>query len=204
MGRNKDDSRWEEMYQAHDVETMPWYLPGLDPDFEEALENHSIGPGKALDLCTGPATQAMALAELGFDVFATDISETAVRLAAQKAKLKGLEISFRQADILRDDLGGEFDLLLDRGCFHVFEPGQRGMYVDAVDQLLRPGGYLLLKCFSHREKRREGPYRFTPEELGGYFSGVLKVLSIRDAVFKGTLEHYPKALFCVMRKPGRQ
>lgn len=201
MADGKNGSRWEELYRGQEVETMPWYLPELDPDFDAALRRYSITAGKVLDLCTGPATQAMALAERGFDVYASDISATAVRQAEEKAREKGLRISFHHADILRDDLGGEFDLLVDRGCFHVFEPEQRDLYVKTVSGLLKPGGLLLLKCFSHKEKRREGPYRFTPAELEGYFSSRFDIITIEESAFGGANDNHPKALFSVMKKP---
>lgn len=200
MGDRKDSSRWEELYRGQEVETMPWYFPGLDPDFEAALKEHGIAGGRVLDLCTGPGTQAMALAAAGFDVHATDISPTAIEKAREKAEAEGLSIVFRQADILNDDLGSGFDAVIDRGCFHVFEPDQRGDFVGAVARILKPRGWLLLKCFSHKEKRREGPYRFKPEELRNYFNPAFEILSIADAVFNGTLEEFPRTLFAVMRR----
>lgn len=200
MGDRKDSSGWEEYYRGQDVETMPWYSAGLDADFEAALDEHGIGGGKLLDLCTGPGTQAMALAGLGFEVHATDISATAIRKAHAKAAASGRPVTFRQADILRDDLGSDFDVVIDRGCFHVFEPDQRDVFVAAVAVALRPAGWLLLKCFSTREKRKEGPYRFTPKQLRGYFGDAFEVVSIQDSVFSGTLDDLPKALFSVMRR----
>lgn len=198
----KPDSRWEDLYRDQEVEELPWYLPGLDPDFDTALSRHGVTAGKVLDICTGPATQAMALAERGFKVYATDISATAISKARSAAARKGLKIAFRQADIMKDDLGGEFDLLVDRGCFHVFEPDQRPRYVSAAGDLLKPGGLLILKCFSHKEKRRDGPHRFTPRQLKSYFSPTFEVLSIEDARFTGGRDHNPRALISVMRKPA--
>lgn len=201
-GDKKPDSRWEELYRDQEVEELPWYLPGLDPDFDEALTHHSITAGKVIDICTGPATQAMALAERGFTVYATDISATAISKARIAAAQRGLKIAFRQADIIKDDLGGEFDLLIDRGCFHVFEPDQRPRYVSAAAGLLKPGGMLILKCFSHKEKRRDGPHRFTPRQLKKCFSPTFEILSIEDSRFTGTRDHNPRALISVMRKPA--
>lgn len=201
MARKRQESHWEELYQSRDMEAMPWYYPGLDPDFERALERYSIGPGKVLDLCTGPATQALALAERGFEVFATGISATAVKKGAAKAREQGLEIIFHQADILNDDLGENFEVIIDRGCFHVFQPHQRPIYIETVHALLQPGGYLILKCFSHKEKGSQGPYRFTPGQLEEYFSPALEILMIEDSKFSGTRNHYPQALISVMRKP---
>lgn len=200
MADKREDSRWEEIYRSQEIEELPWYFDGIDPDIAQALERYSITAGKALDLCTGPATQALALAERGFDVFATDIAATAISKGIAKARELGLPVAFKQADILRDDLGGEFDLLIDRGCFHVFEPRQRRQYVRTVSELLNPGGFLLLKCFSHKEKRRDGPYRFAPRQLEKYFSPAFEILSTTDSMFTGNRDHYPKALFSVMRK----
>lgn len=57
-----------------------------------------LSNGSVLDLGTGPLTQAIALAERGFQVIAIDLSETAIHQAAAKANQKGLEVSFRQDD----------------------------------------------------------------------------------------------------------
>lgn len=56
---------------------MPWFNPELDEDLENALDELGLRSGSALDLGTGPGTQAIHLARRGFDVTATDISETA-------------------------------------------------------------------------------------------------------------------------------
>jgi 2-polyprenyl-3-methyl-5-hydroxy-6-metoxy-1,4-benzoquinol methylase len=74
--------------------------------------------GTALDLGTGPGTQAMALAERGFQVTATDLSVTAIQKAQKQAQEKGLNVSFVQDDILNSTLDQKFDFVLDRGCFH--------------------------------------------------------------------------------------
>ena len=192
---------WEKLYREEKVESMPWYHPGLDPDLEKALRDRNIRSGAALDLGTGPGTQAMALAELGFEVTATDISETSVKGALKKTKKRGLKVDFRQDDILDTTLDRQFDFIFDRGCFHVIAPGRRKDYVKIVEGLIKPGGYLFLKCFSHLEKMKGGPYRFRQDELRGLFRARFKVLSVRRTVYHGTLDPLPKALFCVIKKP---
>ena len=81
---------WEERYQQQAVETMPWFYPELDDDLRQALDQLGLQSGRALDLGTGPGTQAMQLARRGFDVTATDISAAAIRLAREKAEAQGL------------------------------------------------------------------------------------------------------------------
>src|SRR4051812_5329081 len=74
---------WDERYQQQAVETMPWFYPELDDDLRQALDQRGLRSGSALDLGTGPGTQAMQLAQRGFTVTATDISEAAIRLARE-------------------------------------------------------------------------------------------------------------------------
>jgi hypothetical protein len=59
---------WDERYKDQPVETMPWFYADLDADLAQALDRLGIGSGKALDLGTGPGTQAIALAKRGLDV----------------------------------------------------------------------------------------------------------------------------------------
>src|SRR5262249_22469902 len=140
---------WEERYQQQAVETMPWFYPELDDDLRQALDQLGLRTGHALDLGTGPGTQAMQLARRGFDVTATDISEAAIHLARQKAEAQGLSITWQQDDILTTRLTGPFDLIFDRGCFHVLPAERRPDYVATIAGLLKPGAFFFLKCFSH-------------------------------------------------------
>ena len=113
---------WDAMYQHQAIETMPWFYRELDDDLRQALDQLGLRNGSALDLGTGPGTQAMQLARRGFTVTATDISEAAIQLAHEKAEAQGLSITWQQDDILATRLSGPFDLIFDRGCFHVLPP----------------------------------------------------------------------------------
>ena len=200
MSEPRTMPRWEELYDGAQVERMPWYFPTLDPDLERALERWRIAPGRALDLGTGPATQAMALAERGFDVTGADISAAAIERATALARERGLSMRFVKDDVLDSRLEGAFDLVFDRGCFHVFAPEQRPGYLRAVERLVAPGGMLFLKCFSAKEPRKEGPYRFTPDEIRQIFGAAFEVLSIDETVYQGTLDTLPQALFSALRR----
>ena len=192
--------RWEELYQEREIESLPWFNPELDDDLENALDDLGLWGGSALDLGTGPGTQAIHLSRRGFNVTATDISAAAIRLAREKAQKQGFEIAWEQDDILDTSLDRQFDLIFDRGCFHVLAPERRGDYVRIVSSLLKTGGYLFLKCFSRLQPGEEGPYRFTPEQIREIFGNRLSVLLIKETVYQGTLDPLPRALFCTMRK----
>jgi cyclopropane fatty-acyl-phospholipid synthase-like methyltransferase len=194
--------QWEELYQQQEIESLPWFNPELDEDLEKALDELGLRGGSALDLGTGPGTQAIHIGRRGFDVVATDISEAAIRLAREKARKQGIEITWQQDDILDTRLDRQFDLIFDRGCFHVLNPERREDYVKIVSGQLKTGGYLFLKCFSRLQPGEEGPYRFTPENIRKIFGSWLSVLSIKETVYQGTLDLLPRALFCTMKREG--
>lgn len=192
---------WEGLYATSDVSSLPWYTPDLDKDFERALRQHGLEGKRILDLGTGPATHAMNLAKRGFEVIATDISPSAIEKAKAAATAADLNIDFRVDDILHSKLGANLvDVIVDRGVFHVLPPDQRPVYVETVHRILRPRGWLLLKCFSDKEPGTYGPYRIAARELRGSFQKRFEITSIVDTVFDGTLKPNPKALFATFRR----
>lgn len=193
-------NRWEDVYRNSEVTDLPWYTPSLDADFEHALEANLPAAARILDLGTGPATQAIALAKRGYEVVATDIAPSAIRKARHAAEREGVRIGFQVDNILESKLSDALvDAIVDRGVFHTVDPESRSLYVAAVHRILRPRGLLFLKAFSDRETWSGGPHRFSPDELRRPFEDAFEVLSIEDAVFQGPNAR-PKALIAVFRR----
>lgn len=191
---------WDQLYRDKNFEAMPWFHPVLDPDLDHALSEYRISYGTVLDLGTGPGTQAMALAERGFEVIATDISETAVKKAALEAKRKGMDITFIKDDVLDSRLEQQFDLIFDRGCLNVLPVERRQDYKRIIYSLIKPGGFLFLKCLSHLEERDRGPHLFSPDDVKKLFGPRFRILSIEQSVMQGTITPPPKVYFCAMQK----
>src|SRR2546423_9128176 len=192
---------WEKLYATSDVATLPWYNPDLDPDIERALKAHRLRGGHLLDLGTGPATQAMSLGERGFDVVATDISGSAIKKAKAAAKEAGLSITFHVDNVLKSRLAPNLvDVIVDRGVFHVLPKDKRPVYVRTVHRVLRPNGWLFLKCFSNKEPGTWGPHRIAEPELLGYFRESFEIRSVVETVFHGNGKPPPKALFATFRR----
>lgn len=192
-GKIKD---WNKYYIDNENETMPWYSMHLDNDIKNELEIRKITGGTFLDLGTGPGTQASALFKMGFEVTGVDVSEKAI----EKAKLLNEKVNYIQDDISDTKLSSTFDYIMDRGCFHVFKPEQREIFVRNVYSLLNPGGLYFLKCFSHKQEGDTGPQRISPDDIHDSFGKLFNILSIRDSVFDGERSSMPKALFVVMEK----
>lgn len=201
MSDQRNFPDWQALYQTTPNESLPWYHASLDPDLEQALQRWQVAPGRALDLGTGPATQALALAKRGFDVTGTDLSHAAIEKAVQAAQAAQgkLAVRFLQDDILDSRLEERFDVVFDRGCFHCLPPERRADYARTVQRLVVPGGFLFLKCFSVKQPGDEGPHRFAPEDIRAIFGDHFEVVSIDETVYQGTLAEFPRALFCVLR-----
>ncbi len=194
----RSQSDWEATYADGEVEQLPWFHEALDADVERAIDRLGVPAGRFLDLGTGPGTQAIAMATRGFDVTASDLSASAVAKAAARAAKSGAVVRFVADDILDSKLAGPFDLVLDRGCFHVLPPDRRADYVRTLARLVTPGGHVFLKTFSVHQPGEQGPFRFSPEMIRSLFEGDFVVRSIDETVYHGTLSPLPIALFTVL------
>jgi SAM-dependent methyltransferase len=189
-------SDWNELYK-NEVEKLPWYYEALDNDLEEEISVLGVGAGRFLDLGTGPGTQALQLSKMGFSITGTDVSERAIKRARQLSN----KINFLLDNILETKLNEEsFDFIFDRGCFHVLAPEKRTDYVKKVHKILAKDGFLFLKCFSIAEPMTEGPFKFSADDISSLFTRYFIISKIKETVYQGTLETFPKALFVVMKK----
>ena len=199
----KDFPDWNNLYNTQNVKTMPWYNENLDSDLEEELERGKISKGRILDLGTGPATQAIQLAKRGLEVTGSDVSEAAIRRAREHYvhENKDKEINFTVDNILNSKLKDKmFNYVFDRGCFHVLPIDKRPVYIKEVKRILDDNGRLFLKCFSIKELRQEGPYKFSETEIRQLFGNEFVIISVKDTVYQATLDPLPRALFVVMNK----
>ena len=195
----EDFPDWETLYKSEKIETMPWYNENFDSDLEKELDERKIiNDGKFLDLGTGPATQAIWIAKRGFKVMGSDLSEAAIN-RARKIYANEKSVNFIVDDILNSNLKeNEFSYIFDRGCFHVLSPGDRQRYIRQIKRILKANGILFLKCFSDKEPMQEGPYKFSHDEIRDLFNVSFRIDSIKETVYQGTLDPFPKALFVVM------
>jgi cyclopropane fatty-acyl-phospholipid synthase-like methyltransferase len=132
---------WEARYQAAD---MPWEKGAASPGLVDFLAAHPELPrGTVCVPGCGTGHDAHEFAAAGFETYGFDIAPSGIRLAEEKAKQAGLEVTFQLADFLRDEPPQKFDWLFEHTLFCAIQPEERDEYVRAVVRWLKPGGNYL-------------------------------------------------------------
>ena len=197
---NRKLPTWDDYYKNEKIEKMSWYNEKLDFDLEEELNARQLNKGIFLDSGTGPGTQAMQLAKKGFDVIGSDISETVIKRNKIMYENKYPNLEFVVDNILDSNFKDNyFELIFDRGCFHAFSGEDRAKYYNQIKRILKQNGILFLKCLSIDEPMKDGPYRFSHNDIHKMFSKNFQVKDIKKTIYQGTLDPLPKALFIIMK-----
>ncbi|MFC1439926.1 class I SAM-dependent methyltransferase [Streptacidiphilus sp. N1-10] len=184
---------WWDGFYADRSRAIPFFVAKPDENLASYLDRGLVTPGRALDLGCGPGRNALYLASQGFQVDAVDLSPAAIAWAEDRSRdsAAATAVRFRCGDALTlttTELTGPYDLICDSGCFHHLPPHRRISYLDLLDRVLAPGGYLALTCFAsgamgselpdadfYREARLHGGLAYTPESLRWIFSGLMEV-----------------------------
>ena len=187
--------QWNESYASGE---LPWDTGVPEPLLVEFVNSGGAAGGRALDVGAGTGTNAIWLAEHGFDVLGIDISPLAVEKAQTKIEGRPLPCRFSAMDFLAKPPDGPFQFVFDRGCFHVFdEPGERVRFAEHVAALLEPGGLWLSIIGSTEGLPREvGPPRRAAREVVLAIESALEIVELRSTEFQG---HGAKAWFCLSR-----
>ena len=188
---------WNESYA---LGQLPWDTGQPEPLLVEFVTSAGIKPCPALEIGAGTGTNAIWMAERGFDVVGVDVAPLAVERA--NAKLEGHVpgCRFVPLDFLTaTPPGGPFRFVFDRGCFHVFdEPDERQLFAARVAAVLAPGGFWLSLIGSTEGPPREvGPPRRTAREVILAIEPELEIVELRSAQFRA---HDVKAWFCLSRQ----
>lgn len=147
-----------------------WAAPRVPPELVELVEDGEVGPGAtAVDLGCGGGLEAVYLAREGLRVIGVDLSPSALVRARSRAGGERLDLVWCAGDVRSLPLAAtSVDLVLDRGCFHLFEPTTRPSYAAQIHRILRPGGRFLLRGARHDDEDR-GLFGLDAAELDALF-----------------------------------
>lgn len=195
--------RWDQAYRGG--RKPGWDIGRPARDLVQAVEGGILKPCRVVELGCGSGTNAIYLAQKGFDVTALDIAPTAIAIAGEKAKKAGVRVRFLLADVLAPPPLDAFDLIFDRGCYHGIRGSQAARYVQAVDRLSHPGTLLLILAGNANEKPHYGPPRVKEEDLRGDFSKLFDFVELRETHFDAVDPNRKGALawFALLKRKGK-
>jgi SAM-dependent methyltransferase len=169
---------WNDSYASG--EPLPWDTGAPDPMLIDMIESGVIAPGRTLEIGCGTGTNALYLAEHGFEVVGVDISPIAIERARARAQGR---CRFETVDFLTEaPPGGPFQFVFDRGCFHTFDDDdERARFAERVAAGLRDGGmWLSLIGSTEGPPRDVGPPRRSAREITSAIEPSLEILQLRS------------------------
>lgn len=150
----------------------PWDTFEVPSELAGLIEGPDALPvGRALDIGCGTGTQAVYLANHGWNVTGVDSLSRPLRWAREKASAADVEVKWVKGDASRlDALGLEpgFTLLFDRGCYHGLSESERAAYALGATALAAPGATLLMMVFA-RNTVKVGPAGANADEIAAAF-----------------------------------
>lgn len=188
---------WQRRYIAADT---PWDSGRVDAELRRVIESGELAATapascRAIELGCGTGTNAVYLAEKGWEVTAVDFAPRALeraKLRASEAQNEGLIAApsqpprFVLGDVTHlDAVTGPFDFLFDRACYHcVRRAGQLGGYLATVRRLTESGSRLLIIAGNPDAGEAGGPPKVTAAELIGDFEKFCRIERLASVRFE--------------------
>jgi SAM-dependent methyltransferase len=192
---------WNTFYQGSEA---PWESGRPSTELARVIAEEKIQPCRAVELGCGTGTNAVWLAQRGFEVTAVDISQLAIEKARRRATSAGVEVRFEAWDVLGPpELNGPFAFFFDRGCYHVVRDCDLMAYLRTLQLITAPDSLGLVLAGNAREAHAEGPPVVTSEQMRTELGKVFEIVRLREFYFdqtEGGVRYL--AWSCLLRRQG--
>ena len=193
-----DEYDFAESYKKGET---PWDSGTPSPELLRVLDNGQLKGKTLLEIGCGTGTNAVELARRGFEVTAIDPVEQAVAASREKAKKANVKINFRVADAIKDDLGGPYDVLFDRGVYHYLRKIDLLRFQAMLKKVTRPGSLYFSLAGNAREQTEYGPPRVHEHEIRAELESLFEIIELRETRFTtDKLDFKPLAWAILMRR----
>ncbi|WP_026854165.1 class I SAM-dependent methyltransferase [Geothrix fermentans] len=142
-------AHWETIHATKGDE-VSWYQPA-STESARLIRACGLAPGASvLDVGAGASVLVDELLDLGHRPTLLEIAEPAFVRVRERLGGRASAVQFVIGDITEVELpAAAYDLWHDRAVFHFLaEPEQRRAYVKALQQALKPGGFVVLAGFA--------------------------------------------------------
>ncbi|MGF1542339.1 MAG: class I SAM-dependent methyltransferase [Pleurocapsa sp.] len=186
---NNPSGWFEELYATAqgDKDAIPWAKLTINPHLANWIEqNPHQGVGKtALVVGCGLGDDAEAIAKLGYQTVAFDISPTAI--AWCKQRFPDSQVNYLVDDLLQPSVLTErkFDFVVESYTLQALPATVRHRAIAQLPQFVAPQGRLLIICRGRELDEPEGelPWHLTIEELAE-----LEVLGLKQVALEDYLD----------------
>jgi methyl halide transferase len=161
----------------------PWDSGTPSVELLRVLNDGKLTGSTVLDFGCGTGTNAIELARRGFRVAATDIVAQAIQIARDKARIAAVQVDFRVADTLRDNPGGPYDILFDRGVYHCLRTEDLKAFQEFLKRATRTGSWWLSLAGNSKEETDPGPPVVSEKEIRAELSSLFDILELREFRF---------------------
>lgn len=195
---------WDSRYREG---RPPWDTGRVSAELQRRLAQFEIPPCRAIEFGCGTGTNAIWLAQQGFDVVAVDLSPLAIQQARRKAEQAGVDVLFLPADVTElPDLGPPFDFFFDRGCYHAIRRSKAEEFLQQLDRVTSPDAWGIVLTGNSRESRQPGPPTVSEEELRRELGRSFELVSLEEFRFDQEEPdgHRHLGWSCVLRKKPRR
>jgi len=164
---NKASNWFDGLYQENkeNHENIPWARQSVNPLLQSYLNEDRVHKGKALVIGCGLGDDARALEEVGYDVVAIDVSQTALDLA--KERFFDSHIVFEKQDIF--DMPAKyheyFDFVFEAFTIQSLPVEFRQKMIKAVADTVAVEGTLLLVAHKREEAFKGPPWPLEKDEV---------------------------------------
>ena len=173
------ETRWNERHKA----ASPWDSGQPCAEVLRVLAEHSIARSRALELGCGIGREAVALAQRGFEVSATDVSNEALERARAAAIAAGVVVDFFQADVLQlPEVGAPFPFVLDRGLYQHTRT-ERPRFEKVLERITHPGSLYLVIAPSINDDAIRAPRAVRDYDLCLDYARLLRLVQLREVRF---------------------
>jgi SAM-dependent methyltransferase len=164
---------WNRRYETADT---PWDSGLVSRELRRVVEAGDVKPCRAIELGCGTGTNAIFLAQQGFDVTAVDLAPSAIERANAKAQESKVTAKFLHADVTKlDELQTPPDFVFDRGCYHcVRRAGLLDGYLATLARLTKPGARMLVLAGNPDAGEEGGPPKVTAAQLTAEFEPLFR------------------------------
>ncbi len=196
-------SKQETFEERYKTGVTPWELDRPDNNLVNLIKEENISPCKALEIGCGTGSNAIWLAQNGFEVKGLDFSNLAIQKAKEKTLKAQVNIEYASGDFLEDTNGNaSFGIAFDRGCFHSFDDEKdRAKFASNVaGYLAEQGLWFSILGNADAEPRDEGPPVRTAINIVTAVEPFFEVLSLKSGKFDSNREKPFRCWFCLMKK----